>query len=286
MRIGLILPLGWFGESDGLTGVEAWHRLRDFAVSAERFGFESIWAFDHVHTVPNSSRAPSFDSFPALGAVAALTRTIAVGHLVVCNPLRNSALVAKMASTLDVVSGGRYSLGIGAGSPRNQLGSYGYDSSTLSERISDLRDSLEILSRLLDKGHGTYMGSSRSISGAINQPTSHSGRIPLIVGGSSAAMFMLAAQFADEVNLDNPAPEDLPQMLARMRRACAKVHRDPSTIRVSAHVRWERFGEFSRRWPALVGEYERHGVYRLTTLLPVERDAGILTRFGSAVLGD
>ena len=82
---------------------------------AERIGAESVWLFDHFHTVPRPTDEITFESFTSLSALAALTDRVRLGHIVICNGFRNPALTAKMASTLDTISGGRFELGIGAG---------------------------------------------------------------------------------------------------------------------------------------------------------------------------
>ena len=101
MKVGVILPQGWTGEYDGWEPAAAWNRTVEVARAAERIGFESIWLFDHFHTVPRPTDELTFESFTALSALAALTERVRIGHIVICNGYRNPALAAKMASTLD-----------------------------------------------------------------------------------------------------------------------------------------------------------------------------------------
>ena len=126
MDIGLILPQGWTGEYDGWDPARAWARTVGVAQAAERLGYESLWVFDHVQTVPVPTDEITFESFTTLTALAALTRRVRLGHVVLCAPFRNAALTGKMISTLDVVSGGRAELGLGAGWKEDEFRGYGY----------------------------------------------------------------------------------------------------------------------------------------------------------------
>ena len=106
MKVGVIVPQGWTGEYDGWEAPRAWERTVAVAGQADRLGFESIWLFDHFHTVPKPKDELTFESFTSLAALAALTTRVLLGHIVICNGYRNPALVAKMASTMDTISGG------------------------------------------------------------------------------------------------------------------------------------------------------------------------------------
>ena len=126
MKIGVIVPQGWTGEYDGWDPLDAWRRTTEVARQAERLGFESIWLFDHFHTVPRPTDEITFESFTSLAALAALTERVRLGHIVICTAFRNPALTAKMISTMDSISGGRMELGIGAGWKRDEWLAYGY----------------------------------------------------------------------------------------------------------------------------------------------------------------
>jgi alkanesulfonate monooxygenase SsuD/methylene tetrahydromethanopterin reductase-like flavin-dependent oxidoreductase (luciferase family) len=115
MRIGAIVPQGWVGDYDGWQPLDAWRRTTEVARQADRLGFESIWLFDHFHTVPRPTDEITFESFTSLSALAALTSRVRLGHIVICTAFRNPALTAKMISTMDSISAGRVDLGIGAG---------------------------------------------------------------------------------------------------------------------------------------------------------------------------
>ena len=92
MKIGAIVPQGWTGEFDGWDPLDAWRRTTEVAQQAERLGFESIWLFDHFHTVPRPTDEITFESFTTLSALAALTERVRLGHIVICTAFRNPAL--------------------------------------------------------------------------------------------------------------------------------------------------------------------------------------------------
>jgi alkanesulfonate monooxygenase SsuD/methylene tetrahydromethanopterin reductase-like flavin-dependent oxidoreductase (luciferase family) len=161
MKLGIIVPQGWTGDYDGWAPERAWARTVALAQQAERIGAESIWLFDHFTTTPRPTDEITFESFTSLSALAALTDRVRLGHIVICNGFRNPSLTAKMAATLDTISGGRFELGIGAGWKRDEWNAYGYGFPETKERLAMLHDALEVISRMLEPGrdvHATYRG--------------------------------------------------------------------------------------------------------------------------------
>ncbi len=207
MKIGAIVPQGWVGEYDGWDPLDAWRRTTAVARQAERLGFESIWLFDHFHTVPRPTDEITFESFTSLAALAALTERVRLGHIVICTAFRNPALTAKMISTMDVISGGRMELGIGAGWKRDEWLAYGYGFPETKERLARLGDDLEVITAMLagDKHqHATFEGRYATVRDARNVPKPiQRPRVPIMVGGNGPNVtWRLAARHADELNLD------------------------------------------------------------------------------------
>jgi F420-dependent oxidoreductase-like protein len=274
MKLGAIVPQGWTGEYDGRDPADAWARTVAVARQAEDLGFESIWLFDHFHTVPRPTDEITFESFVSLSALAALTLRVRLGHVVICNGFRNPALTAKMAGTLDVVSGGRFELGIGAGWKRDEWEAYGYGFPPTRERLDMLADGLEVISRMLTGGradHATYGGDHARVRDAINLPRGlQSPRIPIMVGGNGPNVtWRLAARFADELNLDGLSPEELREALPVIRARCEEIGRDPSSLRISLHAWW---GDDDWRAPgdrriAYLGQLADLGIDRVMGLL-------------------
>src|SRR3954451_22155712 len=170
MQVGLMAPQGWKGEYDGWDPADAWARTIELAHQAEELGFESLWVFDHFHTVPEPTDEITFESFTVLAALAALTERVRLGHRVVCTGFRNPAHTAKLASTLDVVSGGRFELGIGAGWKKDEWEADGYGFPPIKERLDALGDHLEVITRMLAPGRASYEGEHARVRGAINVP--------------------------------------------------------------------------------------------------------------------
>jgi F420-dependent oxidoreductase-like protein len=280
MKVGVIVPQGWTGEYDGWEPAAAWQRTVEVARLAERIGFESIWLFDHFHTVPRPTDELTFESFTALSALAALTERVRIGHIVICNGYRNPALTAKMASTLDVISGGRFELGIGAGWKRDEWLAYGYGFPDTGERLAALADGLEVISAMLAPGrttHATYEGEHASVRDAINLPKGlQSPRIPIMIGGNGPEVtWRLAARFADELNVDGMSPAELREALPVIRSRCEEIGRDPATLRVSLHAWW---GDDGWRTPGqrrvdFLGEIAELGVSRIIGLMQATTDA-------------
>ena len=239
MRVGVIVPQGWVGEYDGWEPQKAWRRTTEVARQVEELGFESIWLFDHFHTVPEPTDEITFESFTALSALAALTRRVRLGHLVLCASFRNPALTAKMISTMDTISGGRMELGIGAGWKRDEWEAYGYGFPSAGERLGALRDHLEVITRMMEPGRARpYEGEHARVDGAVNVPEPlQRPRVPIMVGGNGPNVtWRLAARYADELNLDGKAPEAVAEALPVIRDRCEEVGRDPATLGVSVHI--------------------------------------------------
>jgi F420-dependent oxidoreductase-like protein len=273
MKVGVIVPQGWTGEYDGWQAAPAWERTTAVAQQAERLGFESIWMFDHFHTVPRPTDEITFESFTSLSALAALTQRVRLGHVVICNGFRNPALTAKMAATLDTISGGRFELGIGAGWKREEWLAYGYGFPETRVRLARLRDGLEVITRMLAPGmeHATYQGEHAAVNDAINLPKGlQSPRIPIMVGGNGPEVtWRLAARFADELNVDGLSPAELRSALPVIRARCEEIGRDPDSLSVSLHVWWgsEEWSTVGDRRLAYLGELADLGVSRVIGLL-------------------
>jgi F420-dependent oxidoreductase-like protein len=267
MRIGILVPQGWVGEYNGWNPSEAWARTRDVAWQVESLGFESIWVYDHFHTVPRPTQEITFESFSTLAALVPETRRVRLGHVVLCAGYRNPALVAKMISTLDVISDGRMELGIGAGWKRDEWNGYGYGFPKGGERLRILRDSLEVIRAMMAPGPATYSGEHASVRDAINVPKPlQQPRVPIMVGGNgSNVTWRLAARYADELNVDGLTPAELKEALPTIRARCEEIGRDPATLPVSVHLFRDAAQPGAERVD-LLGSYRELGVSRVMGL--------------------
>jgi F420-dependent oxidoreductase-like protein len=271
MKIGAIVPQGWVGEYDGWEPLGAWRRTTEVAQQADRLGFESIWMFDHFHTVPRPTDEITFESFTSLSALAALTSRVRLGHVVICTAFRNPALTAKMISTMDSVSAGRMELGIGAGWKRDEWLAYGYGFPETKERLARLGDDLEVITRMLagDKHqHATFKGRYSHVDDARNIPKPiQKPRTPIMVGGNGPNVtWRLAAKHADELNLDGMSPSEVAEALPVIRSRCEEIGRDPATLSLSVHIWAETFTIGGRSRVDLLAGYREVGVDRVIGL--------------------
>lgn len=269
MRAGVIVPQGWTGEYDGWEPRTAWERTVEIARQADRLGFDSIWLFDHFHTVPEPTDEITFESFTSLAHLGAVTDRIRLGHLVICAGFRNPALTAKMISTMDVQTGGRMELGIGAGWKKDEWEAYGYGFPSTKDRLDALRDQLEVISAMLGPGRATFEGEHGSVSGAINVPKPvQQPRVPVMVGGNGPNVtWRLAAKYADELNLDGLSVEEAASALDVIADRCREIGRDPVSLPVSAHI-WFRGPDVTRarRVDALSG-FSELGISRVMLMV-------------------
>jgi F420-dependent oxidoreductase-like protein len=272
MEVGIVLPQGWVLEYRDREPAAAWSQTVAVAQAAEKLGFESIWMYDHFHTWPGPEDAIVFEPFVALSALAALTSRVRLGHIVICTGFRNPALTAKMISTLDVVSGGRAELGIGAGWKQEEWEAFGYDYPTTPERLAMLGDHLQIITRMLDSTtdeRAHYEGDWARVAGAINQPRPlQRPRVPVMVGGNGPRVtWRLAARHADELNLDGLDPDAVAEALPVIRSRCEEIGRDPASLKVSVHTWYLDPGVSTpgRERQDLFAAYAEQGVSRVQT---------------------
>jgi F420-dependent oxidoreductase-like protein len=265
MQVGVLVPQGWKHEYDGWDPAQAWTRSLELARQAEALGFESEWVFDHFHTVPDTTDEITFESFTTLTAVAMVTRRVRVGHMVICGGFRNPALVAKLASTIDVASGGRFEVGIGGGWKGDEWLAYGYGFPPTRDRLAALGDALEVITRMLEPGRATYEGRFSSVHDAVNVPKGiQSPHPPIIVGGNGRDVtWRLAARFADELNLVFMSPDEIGGARPIIAARCEEAGRDPATLRLSVYASDEDMRKPGAERIDMIGRYAQAGLDRL-----------------------
>jgi len=237
MRLGISLPQGCDREYLGLSPTQAWRRTIEIAQLCEEAGFESLWINDHFQVDPPVVEAPIFEPFVELAGLAMVTHRARLGHLVLAAAYRNPALTAKAISSLDVISGGRAVLGIGAGWKEDEWIAYGYGFPDARTRLAIFRDHLEIISRMLAPGRATYRGQHAHVIDAVHEPKGAHGPVPILIGGNGPNVtWRLAARFADELNLDALMPAQVATALPIVRERCEEIDRDPATLKVSVYL--------------------------------------------------
>ncbi|MDF8265625.1 LLM class F420-dependent oxidoreductase [Luteipulveratus flavus] len=204
------------------------------AREAEAAGFDTVLVMDHFYQLPGigSPDEPMLEAYTTLGALASSTENIQLSALVTGNTYRNPAMLAKTVTTLDVVSGGRAILGIGAGWYELEHEQMGYEFGTFTDRFERLGEALQIIEPMLRGERPTLDGDRYTVSGAMNEPRLRDS-LPIMLGGSGEKKtFRLAAQYADHLNLIC-AVEDIPRKLEAIDARCSDVGRDRSTLEVS-----------------------------------------------------
>jgi F420-dependent oxidoreductase-like protein len=275
MKVGLIAPQGWKGEYDGWDPARAWQRTVELAKHAEESGFESLWVFDHFHTVPEPTDEITFESFSQLAALAMVTDRVRIGHMVICTGFRNPALTAKLASTIDVISGGRFEVGIGAGWKKDEWVAYGYGFPPVRERLDTFGEHLEVITRMLSPGRATWQGERVHVSDAINVPRGIQDHIPIIVGGNGPKRTAgLAVRHADELNFVFLPPAEVAKRMVDVRAMCEDAGRDPGSLRFSVYTRDEDFVEPGADRIERIRRYADIGVDRIVCF-PTKRDPSI-----------
>jgi alkanesulfonate monooxygenase SsuD/methylene tetrahydromethanopterin reductase-like flavin-dependent oxidoreductase (luciferase family) len=253
MKAGLILPQGWFGEFEGWDPVRAWLRCLEIARLAERLGLDSLWTGEHVQTKWGGEQV-LFECVTMTTAIAASVPQIGLGFTVLNSTFRNPALTAKMASTIDVVSNGRLTLGLGAGFRQDEVEAFGYDFPSLGTRLSILREQLEVISRMVtrDEPPFSFDGAHVRVRNVVNNPRSvQQPRIRLLIGGHGPNVtFRLAARYCDEINLD-VLPDETEDAMAALYKRCEEVDRDPGTLAVSVGIspvmQWKGMQTYGQR---------------------------------------
>lgn len=238
MDYGVIVPQGWRMDLVGISDpVEAYEAMTRVAQEAEALGYYSIWLYDHFHTVPTPTQEVTFECWTSTAALARDTKRVRIGQIVTCNSYRNPALLAKMASTVDVLSHGRLDFGIGAGWYEHEYRAYGYEYPDAPERLRYLRDALQVILAMWTQEEATFEGKYYQVRGAINQPKGvQKPHIPLLIGGSGEKVTLkLVAQYGDACNVGGDIP-NIKHKLAVLKNHCDTLGRDFNSIRRTAIV--------------------------------------------------
>jgi alkanesulfonate monooxygenase SsuD/methylene tetrahydromethanopterin reductase-like flavin-dependent oxidoreductase (luciferase family) len=164
VKFGVFLPFYAFRSQT--SAVSMFSRLRAIVLECERLGYDSVWLDDHLMF----KKLPIFECWTSLSALASTTSKIRLGTMVTSNAFRNPALVAKMAATVDVVSGGRLEFGVGAGVQRDEHIAYGYEFPEPIARVERLKESLEIIKMLWTQEESTYTGKYYRVNTAVCEP--------------------------------------------------------------------------------------------------------------------
>jgi F420-dependent oxidoreductase-like protein len=242
------------------------------AAEADRSGFDTVLVMDHFYQLPmlGDPDAYMLECYTTLGALARETSTVRLGALVTGNTYRNPALLAKIVTTLDIVSGGRAQLGIGAGWFEFEHDSLGFEFKTFTDRFEKLEEALQIILPMLRDERPSFSGPHYSVRDAINQPAPLS-RVPVMIGGAGEKKTLrLVAQYGDESNLTSPRDE-IPRKLDVIAGHCERLGRDRSEITVSQQLNVCIADTHEAAYEDMVGFLGARGL-DLSTMDPATRD--------------
>jgi F420-dependent oxidoreductase-like protein len=232
LTFGVFALQGWKMELAPVDGAAAkWDAIVDMAVLAEELGFDSLWVYDHFHNVPKPAHEAVFECWTTLAALSQRTSRIRLGQMVGCNSYRNPALLAKITSTLDVISGGRLDWGIGAGWYENEYKGYGYEFPEAKVRIGMLREAVEIVRSMWTEPETTYDGRYYTLSRANCDPKPlQQPHPPILIGGGGEQLTLrVVARLADRANFGGN-PEQWARKREILKQHCVDVGRDEAEI--------------------------------------------------------
>ncbi len=260
IRLGLQIP----NFSYDRPVAELFPAVQAQAREAEAAGFDTVLTMDHLYQLPGlgEPEEPVLEAYTALAALAASTERIQLSTLVTGNTYRNPTLLAKVITTLDVVSGGRAVLGLGAGWYELEHRQLGFEFGSFTERFEKLEEALQVILPMTRGERPTFSGKWYHTENAINEPR-YRDHIPVMLGGSGEKKtFRLAARYADHLNIIAPI-EELPAKLRVLGQRCIEIDRDPASLATSTLLTVIVDGEESRDMP------EAHGG-RVVTGTPVQ----------------
>jgi len=239
MRFGSFLPQGWRLDLAGIPVEQHWDTMLFTAKTIEASGFESLWVFDHFQTVPVRTQEVTYEAWTLMAALAATTDTVRLGQMCTCTPYRQPSYLAKVASSIDVISGGRVEMGIGAGWYEQEFDGYGYAFRKPSERIGMLREGVEIMQRMWREELVSYDGQYYTLKEAVCQPKPlQKPSIPTwIAGGGEQLTLRVAAQYAQYTNWSG-AIDEWSHKSAVLRAHCAEAGTDFAAITRSMNRTW------------------------------------------------
>lgn len=213
-----------------------WDEVRDTSVAIDRLGYESLWSYDHFVALHSDRTLPVLDGWTVLSALGALTSRARLGILVTGITHRNPAILAKMASTLDHVSGGRAVLGLGAAWNEQEHWSYGIPFGTDGERLALLDEACTVIRSLFEDEITNFDGEHCAVHGAVLWPKPVQPRLPILIGGGGEKKTLrIVARHADLWN-GFGTPDVIRRKIGILREHCAAVARDPADISVTANM--------------------------------------------------
>lgn len=210
-----------------------WDRVVRFAKDAESLGYESLWSPDHFMLGKNGM---TFEAWTTLSAISQVTSRVKFGTWVSCNNYRNPALVAKMASSLALMSDNRFILGYGSGWYQLEYTALGYDFPPPGKRVDMMKEGIEVILGLMKGGKFSYKGKYYSVTNMVNNPRP-SKRVPLLIGGWGKRVIGIAAEYADEWDIGaEPTYGEYKEKVEFLKEELRKNGRNEDSVKRSIHA--------------------------------------------------
>ena len=277
MRFGLFIPQGWRLDLTEVAPENQWAAMKSLVQHADTtttpagHAWESVQVYDHFHTFPGPSDQATHEAWSLMAAFAAASDRVRLGQMCTCMAYREPTYLAKVAATVDIISGGRVEMGIGAGWYEHEWRAYGYGFPTAGQRINALDEGVQIMSAMWHTGNsGTFTGKRYQVDGALCYPqplqtqefdgkdTPH---IPLwIAGGGEKKTLRVVAQYAQYANIA-PQPEAFTHKASVLHSHCEAVGRDKTDITLSANyniVIGENQAEIDDQYAWLESNFRKH----------------------------
>ncbi len=252
MRFGTFIPQGWRFDLVGIDPADHWDTMRSLVQRADTGPWESVWVYDHFHTTPVPSDEATHEAWSLMSAFAASTSRVRLGQMCTCMGYRNPAYLAKVAATIDHVSGGRVEMGIGGGWYEHEWRAYGYGFPEVPDRLRMLREGVDIMQQAWTTGSATLDGRYYQVDGALVRPLPvQDGGIPIwVAGGGEKVTLKIAATYASYTNFAGDL-DTFRHKSAVVRAHAERIGRDDAEITRSSNFQ------------AVIGETESEVAERL-----------------------
>ncbi len=237
MKFGAFVPQGWRMDLVGVPADEQWPTILAAAQKIESLGYDAAWVYDHFHTVPVPTQEATHECWSLMAALAAATDTIRLGQMCTCNSYRLPSYMAKVATTVDIISGGRVDFAIGAGWYEHEYLAYGYEFPRAGIRLAQLDEAVQIIKKMWTEEETHFEGEHYSVKGAINQPKPIQDPHPplWIAGGGRKKTLLTVAKYGDYSNFGG-TPESFAERNEILDQHCEAVGRDPGEIGRTLHA--------------------------------------------------
>jgi len=237
MKIGAMIPQGWRMDLNGIPPENQWDTILKASKDIEDLNYESVWVYDHFHTVPSPTQDPTFECWSLMAALSQVTESVRIGQMCTCNSYRNPAYLTKVASTIDSMSGGRLEFAIGAGWYDQEYKAYGYEYPSAGVRLKMLEEALQIYIAMNTEDKASFEGEYYSITNAINQPKPLQKPYPplWVCGGGEKVTLKLLAKYGNYGNWD----VDINGFIHKseiLKEHCEQQNREYSEIKKTLHT--------------------------------------------------